>query len=458
MAARRGRRGEDADGGRLRGARVIVAGAGLAGLAAARELEAGGADVTIVEARDRVGGRVHTIRDGFARGQHAEGGADLIEGEQTAVLELAEGCGLKTARILKHGWGFYGEDSSGRRRGRSAPDAFETAARLLQPEIRDYKLADKRWDSAVTRWLARTSVAEWLDAIEAGNGLRSAMRGLRGFFLADPEDLALWVLVDQFSSGGAPGEGRMFRIRGGNDRLPQAMAASLRSSPRLRTIVRRVRQSGDSVIVAVEEDGGLHELRGEYCVLALPAATLRDVVFEPALPGAQRDAIARLRYGPATRMLLQFERPYWRRRGRPRAYGTDLPIGAVWDGSEGQRGPGILVLLAGGRASPALREIVLNEGDEGVVRRLAWLGRPAPLVASRLVTWDEDPWARGGYAVFDPSFDPGLRAWLARPAGRVLFAGEHTSDAWQGYMNGAVESGRRAAAEVRALAALASHG
>jgi monoamine oxidase len=108
-------------------------------------------------------------------------------------------------------------------------------------------------------------------------------------------------------------------------------------------------------------------------------------------------------------------------------------------------------LLAGGRASGALQEIVTSEGEAGVVRRLAWLGRPAPLVASYMAAWESDEWARGGYAVFGPDFDPSWRAWLSRPAGRVLFAGEHTSEQWQGYMNGAIESGRRAAAEVRTL-------
>ena len=73
------------------------------------------------------------------------------------------------------------------------------------------------------------------------------------------------------------------------------------------------------------------------------------------------------------------------------------------------------------------------------------------LLASRMISWEDDPWSRGGYAVFDPSFDPRLRAWLARPAGRLVFAGEHTSLTSQGYMNGAIESGRRAAAEIRAL-------
>ncbi len=68
----------------------------------------------------------------------------------------------------------------------------------------------------------------------------------------------------------------------------------------------------------------------------------------------------------------------------------------------------------------------------------------------RQFRWEADPWARGGYAVFDSTFDPSLRGWLAQPCGRLFFAGEHTSIAWQGYMNGAVESGRRAAAEVAA--------
>jgi monoamine oxidase len=151
-------------------------------------------------------------------------------------------------------------------------------------------------------------------------------------------------------------------------------------------------------------------------------------------------------------LLLQFGRRFWRRAGRTRAFGTALPIGAVWDGNEDQRGPAaILTLLAGGRASASLQRILRSEGPKGVVQRLGWLGRPSALRASEVVTWERDPWARGGYAVFGPGFDPQWRDWLARPAGRIVFAGEHTSLRWQGYMNGAVESGQRAAAEILAL-------
>jgi monoamine oxidase len=86
-----------------------------------------------------------------------------------------------------------------------------------------------------------------------------------------------------------------------------------------------------------------------------------------------------------------------------------------------------------------------------VVAELAWLGRPSRVLASRTVTWERDRWAQGGYAYFDTSFPPFLRDALARPAGRIVFAGEHTSQRWQGYMNGAIESGLRAAAEIGAL-------
>lgn len=439
----------------LAGTTVIVAGAGLAGLTAARDLESRGAAVTVVEARNRVGGRVWTVREPFAARQHAEAGADLIEEEQEALRGLAGELGLEPVRILREGFRFYGVDARGRRRIHSGPGAFEILPKLLRAEIRDFKISEQRWDSAIAGRLARTSVAEWLASAHVPPHLRAAARAFRGFFLADPEDLSVLVLVEQFASSGTPGQGRIYRIPEGNDRLATTIARKLRGRVLLQAIVRRVAQTGTGVTVAIEDGGGERaELSAQYVVCTLPASTLRDVVFEPALPSAQRDAISHLGYGPATRLLLQFETRFWKQRGRPVAFGSDLPIGAVWDGNEQQqRSPGVLSFLAGGQASKELQDVLRADGDHGVVDRLRWLGDPGRVIASKAVVWEDDPWARGGYAYFDPAFNPLWREWLARPAGRVVFAGEHTSIRWQGYMNGAVETGRRAAAEIAALAA-----
>ncbi len=438
----------------LDGTRVLVAGAGLAGLAAAHALEARGATVTIVDARDRVGGRVWTVRDGFAKRQHAEGGADLIDSDQEHLCGFARDLGLRPSPILRRGFGYYVPDTRGRHRLRARPDAFASLAKKLRREVDDFKLAEQRWDSAVAARHAPRRVADWLDEIAAPAPLRAATRGLRGFFLADPEDLSLLPIIEQFAAAGAPGDESMLRIPGGNDRLATVAATRLRTDVQLTTIVRRIGRDASGVAVTVESQGRTSEIRASFIVCALPASTARDVRFDPALPDAQHDAIARLRYGCATRLLLQFDRRFWRARGRPIAFGTDLDLGAVWDGNEQQRGrAGILSFLAGGRASAGLQDLLRREGVEGVARQLTWLGAPARVLASRAIVWEDDPWSRGGYAYFDPSFDPRARAWLARPAGRIVFAGEHTSLKWQGYMNGAVESGLRAAAEVAALAA-----
>ena len=426
---------------------VLVAGAGLAGLTAARSLIIRGANVTVIDARDRVGGRVLTFRQPFLDGEHAEAGADLIDESQAEICRLIREVGLRTARILPGGFTTVREDARGTRRI-AGSGGWEDLARRLRPEVRAFCVSEQRWDGGVAEALGRESVAQWLDRIDAARPLREVAVGLRGFFLADPDELSLLALTDQFAEEGAPGSEKMFRIIGGNDRLPDALARALGPRIHLRTILRRVTQTQGGLTAALDTNGRSAESRFDYLVCAMPATTARDVVFEPELPELQRQAMSIVKYGAATKTAIQFDRAPWRMRGKPRAFGSALPIGAVWDGNEEQRGS-ILTLLAGGRASAATQAILAADGPAGIVRELSWMNlKTRALRGWQSLSWEREQWSRGGYAFFDTQFPPALRYTLARPFDRIFFAGEHTSLRWQGYMNGAVESGMRAAEEV----------
>jgi monoamine oxidase len=412
-----------------------------------------GATVTVVDARDRTGGRVSTIRGVFGSEQHAEAGGDLIDEAHQEIRQLAGDLNLTLARVLRGGWGHVTPDATGRPRMARwrAGHAWDRLSRHVAELSARYRLAERRADSPIAADLARRSAAQWLSETGADGELRAAAAGLSHALLADLDELSLLELVDEFRRPGDPAARCAYRIEGGNDRLITALTVPLGDRVRLGAELVAVSHRGRGVRASVKQNGQVSQVSCDYMVFALPATLLRRIPITPALPAPQHEAIVGLKYGRATRTLLQFSRRFWRAPARPRAFG--LPSGTLREANEEQRGQaGILALTACGSAAETARETVATAGVKGIVQTLAWLGTPpADPVAWRQVSWDADPWARGGGAFVDPGFSPTLRPWLARPFGRIFFAGEHTSLAWRGSMNGAIESGRRAAAEIEAV-------
>lgn len=211
----------------LRGQSVIVIGAGLAGLTAAGELSRAGATLCVLEARDRIGGRVWTVRDGFVDGQHAEAGGEFIDEDQEEIRRLAGHLNLGLAPVLARGFTFVASQTRATApRLTAGAELWASLHRHLSPLLRAYRLADQRWDSAVAHQLARISAARWLDGIGAEPELGAMLQGLRGFFLMDAAELPLLLLIEQVMVG-APGQGRLYRVKGGTDRLVQGLAAPL---------------------------------------------------------------------------------------------------------------------------------------------------------------------------------------------------------------------------------------
>ena len=248
----------------------------------------------------------------------------------------------------------------------------------------------------------------------------------------------------------------MYRIEGGNDRLATSLAAALGDRVRLNTELVAVSHRGKTVRASLKH-GRTDRTRSRattWCC-ALPATLLRRMPITPALPAQQHDAIATLRVRTRHEDAAPVFQRFWRVPGQ--AHGVRLAaalrrrMGRATRSSAARAGDP----RAAGRAERERRdaEIVARDGSAGTrASSSTGSGRSVRNCStSRHDLWEADPLARGGYAFFDPAFDPALRAWLAQPCGRLFFAGEHTSLQWQGYMNGAVESGRRAAAEIAAV-------
>jgi monoamine oxidase len=449
--------------------RVLVVGAGLAGLAAAYELVALGHDVTVLEAQDRPGGRIRTLREPFGDGLYAEAGAtDFTDGYQH-LMRYVRAFSLPVAPladssldIVYHlrgkrfevrsgtepqlaGWPF---DLSPRERALGwtgmARKYFGVVKTIGSPTASGWQLEPwKRFDSMTVAQLLRQEEAS-SEAVEMlgdslwfgyGWGSGSALHRLLS-------DLALFFL----------GETTLV-LPGGMDQLPRAFAAALRGRIRYGVPVTAIRQQPGGVVAVVRRGAAEETLAAERLICAVPCPALRRLRFEPELPEARRRIVEQVEYTPVTRVYLQARQRFWRDAGATGDAFTDLPIRQVTEhplvrperaGARGilechVKGPDAEPIAAMDRAAQLAWAVEHLERVHPGFRRHFETGTA--------VAWGADPWAGGGYAWWKPGQ---LTAWtpqLAAAEGRVHFAGEHTA-LLSRTMEGALESGNRAAREV----------
>jgi monoamine oxidase len=447
------------------GNRVVVLGAGLAGLGAAYNLMRRGYDVTVLEAQERPGGRVQTVRDGFQRGGHAELGAIRIFDSHEYTLRYVREFGLD---LTPYDSGTRAFHMQGRRflpppAGEPWPLVGFAAGEQPDPAARfgDYlgsgfaKLGDvfdPGWPGAFpsARELDRTTMAGHMASQGASGTWRDWFFAQEGRIAR--ANAAAGFAVESLTTGHMIGS-----IRGGNDRLPAAMAAALGRRVRYRSEVVRIAQDRHGVTVGYRDRTGLHQLRADRCVCALPFAPLRRVSIDTPFSDAKMAAIHGLRYMPAARCYFQTRTRFWEHDplgalGGLNLVGTDTMAGRVWNTSSQQSDPTLGMVHAYMFDTEALEFTSHGHRRERAMRRLFRTLLPGirgQIVGVAHKAWHEDRWAGGGWGWTQPGELSWMLPAMRRPEGRVHFAGEHTS-LWIAWMNGALESAERVVEEILA--------
>jgi monoamine oxidase len=453
--------------------RVVVVGAGVAGLSCAYRLQQRGMPCVVYEASDRVGGRTKTLRGYFADGQIVEQGAEAIDTDQHAVRRLAAELGLRLDDT-------FAETPSGLRSNRfefgrrrypyhRASRDFAVVYPALQRDLRAFATSPR-----AAHELDEMSVADWLDSRVPG-GRDSELGRLIGeaYCAEDGVDItagsALAMITQLGESPRRPlalygGSDERFKVHGGADQIAHRLAARLPAGTiALATPLAGLRRNADRSYTCAfaRTGGGTQEVRADRVVLALPFTTLRDVDYRRAGFSRAKDAaIQHLGMGTNAKLTLQFARKTWRLDGYDGYIETDRIPGDTWDTTVNQAGrDGILVVYTGGRRGATYPTTHTHgPAPAGVAREtVARLASIYPHLErdftgrAHLDAWVHNPWSHGSYAAFlvgqYTRFPGHVRAG---PEGGVHFAGEHTDTDQQGYIDGAVRSGERVARELLA--------
>lgn len=445
--------------------RVIVVGAGMAGLTAAYELQRAGHDVTIIEAQQRVGGRVYTVRDVFSPGLYGEFGAMRIPRTHDLTMAYIDKFKIKTSPFT------MGNPNAlyflnGRKMRKCDADAnpallgFEVAAHEIG------KTVDQLWAATImpivhkleqegpAAWQAITqqndeySVREFLEAHHWSEGAIE-MFGLLMDYEALMNSSFLELLREELGNYYT----NMVEIEGGSDHLPRAFLPALQNKIRFGAKMIAIDQSPDLVTIHYQTGTGRRSITGDYAIITVPFPVLRHIeVLKPFSRGKQR-AIRQLHYDASAKILFQCRRRFWEE--DEGIYGggtiTDLPIRIVYYPDHGRETGRGVILASYTWSEDAQRWGSLLHRDR-IEQALEDLAQIHPQIIDEFEVgaswmWHDDEFAGGAFALFDPGQQSLLYNDIIKPEGRIHFAGEHASLA-HAWIQGAIESGLRAAVEI----------
>lgn len=453
-----------------RPARVVIIGGGLAGLTAAWQLHRQGVDARLFEGAPRLGGRCLSERKAFDEGQIAERGGELIDTAHDEIIDLALQLGLTlddlhhaTPRGIEAAFMIDGRRYSEAEAVRDLAGVWPALARDARRLGED--LPTHARFTPAQQLLDRMSAKDWLQSRVPGGLSSPIARLLANAYVeelgGDLEEISAVTVVDllrdsprdRFSPYDESDQ--RYHVRGGNDLIVQRLAEPIQNAIETGTrLVALVRRPDSSYVLTLSRDQATTEVSADRVILALPFTLLREVDLARAgLSPRKLVAIRELGMGRNTKLQLQFRERPWLAAGGNGETRVEGSYQVSWEVTRAQAGAaGILNFYSGGT-------LAVRAGDrtpeEQARAALADVARVHPGIDSywngRVIRnpWDRNPWSRGSYSLLKPGQYTAFHGIESRAEGGLHFAGEQSSDDWYGFLNGAVESGLRAAREVR---------
>ncbi len=443
---------------------VVVVGAGLAGLSAARKVAKEGKSVVVLEARKRVGGR--TLNRNIGKGEIVEIGGQWVGPTQDKILPLIDELGLKTFNTYIEGSSVYYRAGAKQDYQGAIPPA--NPASLVELAVTIQKLNDMAatvprdapWNAPrAAEWDGQT-FETWLLANNLSPEARDLVElGIQSIFSAEPRDLSLLFVLFYIATAAGDfnllinttGGAQERRIVGGSQRISLEMAKDLGSAVQLHQPVRTIRRVKGG---GVEVKTGHGTWMAKRVIVTLPPALVGSIRFLPDLPPQRAQLDQRVPMGSVIKCMAVYDKPFWRDQGKSGNATSDTgPVKLTYDNSPPDGSPGVLLGFIEGQEG---REYAMKSHKErraAVLESFARYFGDEALKPKRYLdkSWAKDRWARGCYVGFCP---PGVlvdyHEAIRAPVGPIHWAGTETASEWVGYMDGAVESGLRAAAEVLA--------
>ena len=440
---------------------VLVLGAGLSGLYSAFLLERQGFKVTVLEARDRLGGRVYTLDN--LPGKPESGGQNFSQ-QYPRLLKVAQSLNLPIEQreipskqqllsierelVLSSNWGMSAVNRLSEKEKNIIPMGLMGYYLSLNnplTENADWIVPEyHHLDIPLKQYLQTQGASE--EALRLMNIYPLSMNDINSAS-------ALWGLKNAQRAKNR-GDGNPMRIEGGNSRLPEAIARSLLSPIHTQKVIEEIKSTDEEVTVNCA-DGSSY--RADFAICTLPFSVLRQVAIEPPLEAEQKEAVEQLPYTKVTQVYLSVNRPFWQEDNYPIQMWTDSFLELIFPidnsgNSKDKENIKTLVVWANGKNAEYLDALSPKELEDAVKQKLEQI-RPSTagsVEISRVVSWGSDRFSQGAYHYFAPGQVRALQPKMSQPWRRIHFAGEHT-DVFASGMESALESAERVVREIISL-------